>query len=231
MSNAVELPVAGEAARARAQPAPGVLLVVDGTWARIGAAFGGSRMPVTMATPAADPVVLVRALRPDVVVVAIDSPRRALRLVADFVEASPHVAVIVVGLPEVDADFLAIVRAGAVGYLPAEISTQALLRAVRAAADGRTAFPRTLTRALADAFHEDAHRVDNPSREHSTEAELTEREWQVLHLMWQGRTTRQIADRLFISSATVRSHLAAIRRKLGVSSTSAMLELVWSTRS
>jgi DNA-binding NarL/FixJ family response regulator len=55
---------------------------------------------------------------------------------------------------------------------------------------------------------------------------LTAREWEVLDLMRQGLSTRRIADRLFITPATVRSHVAAVMKKLGVSAREDVIRLV-----
>lgn len=146
---------------------------------------------------------------------------------ADLSEVVPQAAVVVVGLPDVEADFLAAVRAGVVGYLLATIRSDALVRAVKAVADGRASFPRHLTRVLAGAFHDGMHHLDLPAP--CRPAYLTEREWEVLQLLWQGRGTNAIAERLFISPATVRTHLAAIRHKLGVASRAELLGIVEQT--
>ncbi|HEX9258171.1 MAG TPA: helix-turn-helix transcriptional regulator [Acidimicrobiales bacterium] len=55
---------------------------------------------------------------------------------------------------------------------------------------------------------------------------LTLREWEVVQLVWQGRSTREIAERLFISTGTVRTHLASVCHKLGIASSADLLELL-----
>ena len=223
-SNAAEIEGPGVCAPRGAQGSPEVLCVFEPRWADLAIELSASGMAVRTG-PVADAVTFVRTREPDVVVVAAESPRRSLRLVADLLEVASRLAIIVVGLPCIEADFLALVQAGAVGYLPGDITPVALARAIRSVARGHTAFPRGLTRALAGAFQQGIH-VDGACVQHSNEAELTDREWQVLHLFWQGRSTREIAQRLFISRATVRTHMAAIRRKFGVASTSELLDVL-----
>ncbi|MFF3286182.1 response regulator [Streptomyces sp. NPDC003023] len=106
---------------------------------------------------------------------------------------------------DTDADILAAVEAGAAGYLLKDAPPEELAAAVRTAAAGQSA--------LAPAV---AHRLMDRMR---TPAEaLTKRELEVLQLVGDGLSNLQISKRLFLSQATVKSHLVHIYAKLGVDS-------------
>ncbi|MGI5358225.1 response regulator [Streptomyces sp. CA-252508] len=116
--------------------------------------------------------------------------------------------VLVLTTYDTDADILAAVEAGASGYLLKDAPPEELAAAVRTAAAGRSA--------LAPAV---AHRLMDRMR---TPAEaLTRRELEVLQLVGEGLSNQQISKRLFLSQATVKSHLVHVYAKLGVDSRTA----------
>ncbi|MFJ2739743.1 response regulator [Streptomyces sp. NPDC087440] len=113
--------------------------------------------------------------------------------------------VLVLTTYDTDADILAAVEAGAAGYLLKDAPPEELAAAVRTAAAGQSA--------LAPAV---AHRLMDRMR---TPAEaLTKRELEVLQLVGEGLSNQQISKALFLSQATVKSHLVHIYAKLGVDS-------------
>jgi NarL family two-component system response regulator LiaR len=99
-------------------------------------------------------------------------------------------------------------RAGAIGYLKKDVSADQLADAVRAAAAGRT----TLAPEAADVL------VRTVAEPHAHADALTAREREVLELMADGLTNADIADRLHIGVATVKTHVSSVITKLGVSS-------------
>ncbi|MEU8618550.1 response regulator transcription factor [Streptomyces sp. NPDC048623] len=116
--------------------------------------------------------------------------------------------VLVLTTYDTDADILAAVEAGASGYLLKDAPPEELAAAVRTAAAGQSA--------LAPAV---AHRLMDRMR---TPAEaLTRRELEVLQLVGEGLSNQQISKALFLSQATVKSHLVHIFAKLGVDSRTA----------
>lgn len=117
-------------------------------------------------------------------------------------------AVLVLTNYDTDSDILGAVEAGASGYLLKDAPLEELIAAIRAAAAGETALaPAIAGRLLA--------------RMRSPQPNLSARETEVLRLVADGATNNDIAARLHISDATVKSHLVHIYTKLGVSSRTA----------
>jgi DNA-binding NarL/FixJ family response regulator len=106
---------------------------------------------------------------------------------------------------DTDADILGAIEAGASGYLLKDAPPMELIAAVRAAAAGQSALAPVIVQKLAD-------------RSRIPEGRLSPREVEVLGLVAAGRSNRQIGQDLFLSEATVKSHLVHIFGKLGVSS-------------
>ncbi|MFF3411536.1 response regulator [Streptomyces sp. NPDC002742] len=113
--------------------------------------------------------------------------------------------VLVLTTYDTDADILAAVEAGACGYLLKDAPPEELSAAVRTAASGHSALAPKVADRLMD-------RMRTPS------AALSRRELEVLELVKDGLSNQQISKKLFLSQATVKSHLVHIYAKLGVDS-------------
>ena len=120
--------------------------------------------------------------------------------------------VLVLTTYDTDADILAAVEAGAAGYLLKDAPPEELSAAVRTAASGHSALAPTVANRLMD-------RMRTPA------AALSRRELEVLELVRDGLSNQQISKRLFLSQATVKSHLVHIYAKLGVDSRTAAVAL------
>lgn len=121
-------------------------------------------------------------------------------------DAAPYVLVLT--NYDSDADILGAVEAGASGYLLKDAPPHELIAAVRAAAAGESALAPLITSRL-------LNRMRTP------EANLSSREMQVLELVAGGRSNTEVAAELFVGETTVKSHLAHIFSKLGVTSRTA----------
>lgn len=155
-------------------------------------------------------VELVRQLRPDLVLMDLQlgagmdgvAATSAIRALDD----APNV--LIVTTYDTDADILRAVEAGASGYLLKDAPPDELVDAVRKAAHGETALaPAVADRLLAS--------LRNPA------PRLSARELQVLSLVAAGASNKDIASELFVSAATVKTHLVHIFEKLGVESRTA----------
>jgi DNA-binding NarL/FixJ family response regulator len=123
--------------------------------------------------------------------------------------------VMLVGSAEQDDLALTALRAGAAGLLPRDAGLEAVVRSVRAVHDGETLVPRRMIGRLADALRATS---ESGAGIRPVRSPLTAREWEVLDLLCEALSTDEIADALSLSSATVRSHVKNVLRKLRVSS-------------
>lgn len=142
----------------------------------------------------------------DVVLMDLRMPRLdGVAATEQIRERQPSAVVVVLTTYETDADILRAVDAGAAGYLLKDVSRADLVDAVRAAAAGETVLtPAVVSRLV--------KRVRNPRP-----AQLSRRELDVLSLVAIGNTNAEIGRALFISEATVKSHLLRVFSKLDVS--------------
>lgn len=123
--------------------------------------------------------------------------------------------VVVLTTYDTDADVLAAVDAGAVGYLLKDAAPDELAAAVRTAAAGGSALAPAIASRLLD-------RMRTPG------VALSRREIEVLSLVAEGLSNQQVGERLFLSQATVKSHLAHVYAKLDVDSRSAAVAVATS---
>ena len=153
----------------------------------------------------AEAVTRAVALQPDVVLMDLRMPGTdGVTAIRRLAERGVTARVLVLTTYDTDSDVIPAIEAGATGYLLKDCPRGELLRAVQAAARGEAALsPAVATRLLGQ--------VRAPARE-----PLSNRELDVLALVARGGSNRDIATRLFISEATVKTHLLHIYAKLGV---------------
>lgn len=153
-----------------------------------------------------DAVRLTAALDPDVVVLDLRMPGGGgVDAVRELQRRGLRASVLVLTTYDTDSDAVAAIEAGATGYLLKDSPTEALVAAVRATAAGETVLSPTVATRLAS-------HVRRPTRS----ATLSAREREVLVLVARGNVNRAIAEVLFVSEATVKTHLAHVYEKLGV---------------
>ncbi len=157
------------------------------------------------ASDGVEALAVVAKLQPDVVLMDLRMPggggAAAIRALADRGETA---RVLVLTTYDTDADVVPALEAGATGYLLKDAPREELVRAIRAAARGETVLAPSVATKLVSQLRAPAHDT------------LSERELEVLTLIAPGETNRGAAARLFISEATVKTHLLHIYEKLGV---------------
>jgi len=205
---------------------PQVLLGTDGPEATMYcAALKHVGLDVVVATSADGLLELCGQLRPDAVVVGADLRAECPGVVGRAHDATPESAIVVMSESERSVDLLWALWAGAVGFVPASIGPRQLARSVQGVLNGEAAVPRSLVRSLAEGFRDRPHGVRVDLGDQGPAVVLSDREWAVLCLLRQKLSTREIAETLFISQVTVRSHVFALGAKLGSGSRQSMIEL------
>jgi NarL family two-component system response regulator LiaR len=156
--------------------------------------------------------------RPDVVVMDVVMPELdgiiATRQIRK--EIPEQLVIMLTGAGEDDDELgLQALRAGASGFLSKDLEIEALPRALEGARAGEAAISRKMTRTLIERLR-DAPSASAGMR--PVKSPLTAREWEVIDLLKDTKSTEQIADELVLSTETVRSHVKNILRKLDVRS-------------
>jgi|1186.fasta_scaffold02151_5 DNA-binding NarL/FixJ family response regulator len=158
----------------------------------------------------ADAMPLVGRGGVDIVLVDV-SCERFLESVAELAERGA--TVIATGVEADTAHVIQALRAGASGYLTKDLPARVWAEAIRAGGRGEIALSRMLTTRVVEAFR--GHSPDLSVMEYApSDRRLTKREWEVLAVLAEGTTNREIAQRLHISLETVRTHVSSILAKL-----------------
>ena len=163
--------------------------------------------------------------QPDACIVDVHLSGDGFHAAAEMAARAPAVPVVLLVDDDCDEQFLEAIRLGATGYVRRTIAPSALANVVRAVAKGEPAIPRSLVRTLIDDYRDRPARRCVPARG-GRGVELTAREWDVLSLMRDDLSTREIADRLRISEVTVRRHISAVVKKLRVENRADALKLL-----
>ena len=142
-------------------------------------------------------------------------------LAAELRSADPNTTIVMLTVSKKPNDLLRALRAGADGYLTKDFSSERLGESLRAAARGETPISRAMTPVLVREYQRQ-NRVRR-ARSRAVRERLTPREWQILTLLADGMSTSGIAVDLVVSIETVRSHVKAVMRKLGVHSRAAAI--------
>jgi DNA-binding NarL/FixJ family response regulator len=161
----------------------------------------------------AEAVPLIRELDPDVVLLDVHLPDGGGQAVIVAVAPErPGVCFLALSVSDAAEDVIAVIRAGARGYVTKTISAEELRDAVHRVAGGDAVFSPRLAGFVLDAFRSDELHPDAELEQ------LTAREREVLRLIARGYRYKEIAARLHLSVKTVESHVSAVLRKLQLSS-------------
>lgn len=164
---------------------------------------------------------LSRLLQPDLVLLDLAIGRgKGIDLLTSLRHHQPAACVLILTSVEDEEVVVQALQAGAAGYLLKSIAPHDLIQALRTAVRGGTPLhPRIASLVL--------HRLQQPSPEPKPQPKLTARERQVLDLLAQGRSNREIAKELVITQFTVRTHVCRVLKKLNLSNrTQAALYLI-----
>jgi DNA-binding NarL/FixJ family response regulator len=160
-------------------------------------------------------VTLARQLQPDVCLVDIRMPEMdGLSVTREL--AGPGVenpmAIVIITTFDLDEYVFGALKAGARGFLLKDAGPELLVQALRAAADGEALIAPNVTARLLSTFA----RVSTPLEPPQPSTPLTSREEEVLLAVATGRTNQEIADDLFMSISTVKTHLSSLMSKIDV---------------
>ncbi|WP_033328924.1 response regulator [Streptomyces yerevanensis] len=174
---------------------------------------------------------LAAKTRPDVILMDIRMPgmngiEATKRILADAADQAPRVLVLTTF--DLDEYVYGALKAGASGFLLKDSGPERLLAAVTAVSGGDALFAPSVTRRLVEAFTQQARSAPDAQRP-SVLGTLTSREVDVLKLIACGLSNPQIADRLSISEATVKTHLNRTMTKLDLNSRAQAVVIAYET--
>ncbi len=152
-------------------------------------------------------------LEPDVVLMDIRlAGGSGIDACAEIVRRLPDTKVIMLTSYAEDELLFAAIRAGASGYVLKQVGSQDLIRTIDAVSRGESTLDPSLTQKIFDEMRRSMQRQEKEAFD-----ELTSQEMQVLSLIMEGKTNKEIANNLFLSQGTVRNYVSNVLAKLGVS--------------
>ena len=176
--------------------------------------LGRSFEIVGEATDVDEAIDAIRTIKPDVVLVDVHMPGGGgAAIVAAIVKDRPEVRFLALSVSDAAEDVIAVIRAGARGYVTKSISPADLAAAIRRIHDGDAVFSPRLAGFVLDAFAGEATVIEDPELD-----QLTTREKEVLRLIARGYSYKEVAKQLSLSVKTIETHVSAVLRKLQLTS-------------
>jgi two-component system response regulator NreC len=166
-------------------------------------------------------VEMAAALHPDVVIMDISMPDLdGFEATRRITQSGSETRVLVLTMYDSEEHFFEILKAGAVGYVPKKAAPTDLIAALRSVNAGGVFIYPTVAKSLVNDF---LRRSDGPGESESL-GRLTDRERQVLRMIAEGQSNREIAESLVLSVKTVERHRANIMEKLGLHNRTALVK-------
>ena len=155
----------------------------------------------------------------DVALVSTRLPDQgALKLTQAITELAPATKVLALGMTEEKKRVLRYVEAGAAGYVLKDDSLDDMIETIRAAEEGKVFVSPKIAAAMMERLSDLAQMFSDVENSVTDDADLTDRELEVLELIGEGLTNQQISEQLVIEVGTVKNHVHSILEKLNVSS-------------
>jgi two-component system, NarL family, response regulator LiaR len=155
-----------------------------------------------------DAVEQARRLQPDVILLDLMMPRKdGVQATAEIKKENSAARILVLTSFGEDHQVFAAIKAGAMGYMMKDTSSEELIQAIWDVSQNKPALQPAIARKL-------MRDIQGKTGQDQTENRLTDREIEILQMVAQGRTNQQIADELFLSERTVRTHITNILGKL-----------------
>ncbi len=157
----------------------------------------------------------IKQLRPNIILLDLGlRSQNSLRVVEIVKRDFPQARIIIMDLAPVQADILQYVKAGANGFILKDTSLEEFLITIRAVAEGSTILPPVLVDSLFSQIVDHAVREGNLKLQEAVR--MTKREREVIVLLGEGHSNKEIAQKIHVSTYTVKSHIHNIMEKLAL---------------
>lgn len=162
---------------------------------------------------ASEAIKLANDLLPDLILLDIDMPGNGLDAARKIAEHSPAVKIIVLTVSETEENLVSAIKAGAKAYILKGVAARELIRILRVVLAGESYVPPALASSL---LVEMSKPAGNPKSSQDGTVELTVREREILELLSQGLSNREIGAKLFLTEKTIKHYVTNILQKLQV---------------
>jgi DNA-binding NarL/FixJ family response regulator len=164
-------------------------------------------------------VELVCRLKPDLLLADISLPDKSgLEVIKDLLALLPDLTVLVISMHDESLYAVRVLRAGARGYIMKQEGGRKLMEAIRRVLNGQVYVSEKISASILESFSGRRTETMRPPIE-----KLTDREFEVLQLLGEGKGTQDIADQLHLSGKTIEAHRANIKRKLQLKTASELI--------